>query len=259
MKDENRDESAADLDAAERLLNLIDKILSLSVSVHQGKRVRDLPLFASLPVVAGQLDYPDYMSFLTDFLDLVRVVRLGVRNLDLKKESVRENMIARLVHISSVFDAENFASQTSTVFGGHFSDINRQALEDISERFQAQGNIETEKKKLTSATSDIEEIASILQSSERVSGRAKRLIRIHINHLKSVLAHYDTVGEKDFWDTYRVLFAMFVELHDYAFDEDREKKAYREKLKKVLGNLLVGSSLLANAVTIAGPAMTLLQ
>lgn len=217
------------------------------------------PLADSMLPMAQHLGYERSLDLIKDFNDRISLVRMDVIKLDLTREKVRVNAEKRLDGLQQVFDAVSFKSGTKPIFNKYFDDANVSALEDLSERFDAQKLSSSDADSLSVALGEVKELANLARTSGELSRRANRLISVHLDHLAGILKTYETLGERDFWDHYRVLFSSFVELHESLFRDVETPKEYNDRLKSMLHCLLTGSSLTANAITIAAAVLPALS
>ena len=178
--------------------------------------------------------------------------------LELTREIVRENAEKRLSEIEAVFDAPSFKRGTKSTLEIHLGEVQRQALEEISERLDAQGIGKTSAEGLTDAFETAREAAEYAINSGKISSKAVKLIKYHISHLQMIVLNLESLGERDFWEHYRVLFSSFVEIHEGVFKDEGGNAEFRDRVNRMLGRLLLGSSLAANAVTIGTSAVQLL-
>lgn len=245
-------------DSAERLLSVINRVLDCRNEVVSGKKIYQTELAVALPVVAEKLDYVDYMSFLQAFLGLCSVVRGDIGCLLFRRESVRETALSRIKSIEGAFDAKNFKRQADAVFNTHFSSVNKSELESISNLLQGQELTESDPRTLGDALEDAKSLANLLRESHQLSPKALNLINLHLNHLQTILLNHNSMGEQDFWASYRILFSAFVEMHETISEGAIDKGDYNIKLRRMLERLLLGSSLAANAITISSPVIQFL-
>ena len=245
-------------DSADRLLGLIERIISAGKEVRGNSRINQHHLYKALPRIAGILGFDSYVEFITTFYKLVERTRSDLRSLPFKRSSVRDTALEHLHNIEGAFDAEHFSNSAEIVFQSHFTDEALASLDNISDRLQSAGNVEAGIDQLSQALEDAESLAALCSEAGEISLHARKLISSQINHLKSIINHYQAFGETDFWDTYRVLFSAFLEIHESLFRDGEMSQRYKQDLKKMLGRLMVGSSLTANVITIGGPVIGLL-
>ena len=239
--------------SADHLLVFIQKVMELSADANIGPKA----LSEAMPRLATKLQFDSYLDMLMEFMALAGRVRDDIALLSLRRENVRSTLISRLREIENIFDAKNFGTATSTILGRHFNQVNIQALEDISERLEAQGMVEKPLEQLAEAIADANAAAKAAEEFADLSNKARMLIKAHLDQLSQIVENYQDMGEQDFWSRYRVLFSAFIELHESITDPDGKEKS-RSNLKKMLSRLVVGSSLAANAVTIGVPSMAAL-
>ncbi len=260
MTEEEEITSNSKDDSADRLLSLINQLEeAITKPFGDGHPISRHPLSKSFDKIAEEVGYPDYISFLQDFMALSQRVQNDLEVLEFNRESVRDRASDRIRDIKSLFSAENFEIQTGKVFRTYLSEENKGALDDLSDRFRTADLTETSLDDLTEALNEINELGDFCVASGKLSSRAKKLIALHITQLKSILEHYDQFGETKFWDHYRILFSTFMELHSVVVEEGKNKDEFNKKMKKILSRLLVGSSLAANVVTIGTIAVPLLS
>lgn len=240
--------------SADHLLKLIERIKDAQSNAAIGAR----PMPEAMPALAQKLDFESYMDMLSEFMALAGRVREDITLLSLRRENVRNTLFNRLREIEEVFDAGNFSGPAGAIFNRHFSDVNVQALEDISERLESQGLTEKPLDQLTEAVEDAKKAAKTAEEFSELSGRARMLIKTYLDQLVKIMEDYDELGEQDFWNRYRVLFSTFVELHESIADPDGKEKN-KASLQTMLSRLVLGSSLTANAVAIGTPIIGLLS
>ena len=247
MSDEEKSRSSAD-----RLRSLILAAYNtLDKPMTGGKTLGQTSLADGASTIARELGFLGYADFSFNYFDLIRSIERDVAFLRYRRESVRESTLKRLQHIRSAFDAKNFLRSVEVVFRDNFGSRNLEALEDISDRLEDQGFIECDLETLQEALSTAKELTDEAYETGRLSEKAALIIKAYTDHLRSITDTYQTLGERDFWQSYKVLFATFVQLHDSIYETDEEKKSGAEGLKKMLNILVTGSSLTANVITIS--------
>lgn len=235
-------------DSAEQLLILIRRLKSKTSTRLDQITIGDTSLHTAFEPLAKSVDYEDYMELLTDFLALCDLVEAGIYDLDIKKESVRNRFLKRLSEIRSVFKAQNFTDSTSAVLNRHFGENSEAALDDISERFQRGDVTQSSKEDITAAYDVMEQILSMADGADR-SERFARLVRHHMNHLRHCLDHYDMVGESEFWSSYKILFATFMQL--YPEELQKEESGFKDAMNRAYERMVHATSLPANVATLA--------
>ncbi|WP_298430587.1 hypothetical protein [uncultured Jannaschia sp.] len=237
---------------------MIDEMLDTTAGTYQNTTIGSTPMTDALPQIASTLGYPTSLDLIKAFNYRLDRLRHDASVLDLSRESVRQIAFRRIDEIQKIFDAPAFKRSVNQAFGSYFSQVNLDSIDDLSERLESQHFGRSDAKNLLGAFEVAKQLAELSRSNGNLSPRAKRLISIHIDHLSNLIDSYETHGEMDFWDHYRILFSKFVELHETHFKDGETSKEYKERVNTMLGRLITSSSLAANAITVAPVVVQLL-
>ena len=237
---------------------MIDEMLETTDGKYQNTTIGSTPMTEALPLIASTLGYSTSLDLIKAFNYRLDRLRHDISVLDLSRESVRQIGFRRIDAIQKVFDAPAFKQGVNQAFGKYFDQISLDSIDDLSERLESQSFGKSNAETLQSAFADAKQLAELSKSSGNLSPRAKRLISFHIDHLSNLIDSYETLGEMNFWDHYRILFATFVELHETHFKDGETSKEYKERVNAMLGKLITSSSLVANAITVAPVVVQLL-
>ena len=240
--------------SSDRLRALIDDLVGL---VQTRPNLAGRPFAEGMENLANALEFASYIELLGTYLVLVRQVRRDVESMRIRRESVRRNYLSALSDIEHVFTAKNFMRQTGVVIQDHFNSTNLGYLDAISNLLEDQEIVESSLDEMRAALSDAKGAAKVALEGEVISDRARRLIDLHLAQLNHIIESYENLGEQEFWASYRILFSSFIEIHENILDPERKAQSKRA-LRAMLNRLLIGSSLAANAITIASPGLAIL-
>lgn len=252
-------EQTENQDPAGRLLLLIERMNGTlnKQDQHSNNRLGKVALHQSFEQISVLMGMSNYGELLAKFIRLCEGTKREIMQLDLKRESVRESWIRQIDQISGVFNATNFPLITSQVFNSHFSEINKASLDAISERFLTDRIVHSSCSDLKESLEIIRDTVSIFEDTEKVSPKFSKLFKYYISSLENIIQHYDDLGEDNFWENYKIIFATFMQIHDNIVD-DSNRETINQGLRKTLNRLVMSSSLGANAITIGAFAVPLL-
>lgn len=246
------EETSVHQDSALSLHDLLEKIVeNLSRPFGDGNKIGAHPLHKTMGKISSNLEYEDYIDFLQSFLTLCKEVEENLELIPLKRENLRNKYRAAIHLIKSAFSAENFEKSTLSVFGTHFGSAALEALIEISDRYESAGLRQSSLQELRETFEVAEDLLQYANGSSLLDDRLRRLILLHMGHLRSVIDHYDNFGEQDFWSNYKILFATFSQLVDRVHGNDGQ--VFATKLRSMLRKIAIGTSFSANIVTIGAP------
>ena len=255
-------DSGAVLNSADRFFAFVETIRTIIVVQDAGKPISHYPYGEGIVKLSSALEFTSFADFSHTYGTLRRDVEKGIELLPFSREEARTSLIQQVRQFDDLLNPANANVRTDAVLTKVFDPVSMAALHQVSDRLASAEYSEASEEELTLAFKDAVELANVCRDAGQLSSKAAGLIKLHLRHLEQILARYDDYGEEDFWDSYRVLFASFLQLHEQFYGENsqaKEQDKYREKLKAMMRRLMTGSNLASNAITIGSVAFALLK
>jgi hypothetical protein len=256
-----------EIDKAERLHNLIERLKEIAVNVKindpqgRARTLHELELWRTLNPMAQHIGMEDDRALRDAFVNLCTSIKVDIQSISFKKESVRTAWLSRLDDISKVFLAKNFGTSTSEAFGRHFISTNLEVLDSISERFRAAGLKESSDAELTDALAAVRDAIEALIASGGLDQRIAALLSHYLQQMETVYAQASDFGDEIFWKIYKETFATFAQIHPIIAElenADEVKGKLQVVFQKLTSKSIAGVSLGANLATLGATLYPLL-
>lgn len=164
-------------DAAHRLHELCRNMETAAHAlVVEGMRGVKAPWFKTASAIPNELKLRSYAELNGHFMMLCSQVVLGVEQLEVKKESVRQGWISAVRTAQSIFDAGQFGLDTGSVLNRCFPPHVLATLDTISERFQASDMVESPRETLSEAIDAMRDAIEECEKSHRIPTPLMRVL-----------------------------------------------------------------------------------
>lgn len=199
-----------------------------------------------------------YQEFLNNFIQLCNQIKENIETLGLRSEEARQIWIQCINSIEEVFLPDNYGRLLGEVFLDYFSSANKGILISISERFQTDGVSMSKFEDVKASLETVREVYAAFEKTNKLSPEFSRLFKHYLQQLEHILGRFNDYGEDKFWDTYKIMFTTFLQVHQTLLDDD-DRIEVKSSLKIMLEKIALYTSVGASAVSLGAPVIGLLN